>query len=323
MDFIKLFDRSSSRHNWSIISVKARRLITVMGQRHQLFVIANINGRYRALAVVHHQCLYGIYVLEKGLHIVKLFEANQPGLRRELRKAEQLDWSRDIYDENGDAREVVFPLVSTILQVGTSLNEKNSYASNVIHLEINTAYNGGDNNDGISVFDITDPANPRYGLLFLHETTPYNSAREVEDEDAKHEEPNYTPGLEILDPETYVKTYGSLCRQDSHTITECQALPKLTVGSLRSAWPDVSWSSECDETHNDVPPKSKPLKESSLSRVLDAAFESNQTDCSWLDQAEDIPGFIPALEARLSEHPSLIRRPQRRCCSVGFFDIAK
>jgi hypothetical protein len=35
-----------------------------MGQRHQLFAIAKIGGRYRSLAALHHQWLYGFTALK-------------------------------------------------------------------------------------------------------------------------------------------------------------------------------------------------------------------------------------------------------------------
>lgn len=58
-----------------------------MGQRHQLFIIAKINARYRVLAVVHNQWLCGIDALEVCLRLIKTFEEpeNHLALSHELR----------------------------------------------------------------------------------------------------------------------------------------------------------------------------------------------------------------------------------------------
>lgn len=55
-----------------------------MGQRHQLFVIAKILGRYRGLAAVHHQWLYGSLALE-----CKLKCARSPALERMVAVSEE------------------------------------------------------------------------------------------------------------------------------------------------------------------------------------------------------------------------------------------
>ena len=44
-----------------------------MGQRHQLFAAAKINGRYRSLAAIHHQWLYGLTVRSHSSHVSKSF----------------------------------------------------------------------------------------------------------------------------------------------------------------------------------------------------------------------------------------------------------
>lgn len=67
-----------------------------MGQRHQLFAAARINGTYRVLAVVHHQWLLGYDVIKRCHSIMGLFRTNAEGIKREIKRAEGLDWARDV-----------------------------------------------------------------------------------------------------------------------------------------------------------------------------------------------------------------------------------
>ena len=61
-----------------------------MGQRYQFFAIARINNRYRTLAVVHHQWLYGHRAVRQRLNTMRILAAtgNLQGIRRELKLAE-------------------------------------------------------------------------------------------------------------------------------------------------------------------------------------------------------------------------------------------
>jgi hypothetical protein len=61
-----------------------------MGQRHQFFAIARVNNRYRALAVIHIQWLYGHSAVRQCLNTMRILSAsgNLQGIRRELKLAE-------------------------------------------------------------------------------------------------------------------------------------------------------------------------------------------------------------------------------------------
>jgi hypothetical protein len=63
---------------------------TIMGQRHQFFAIARINNRYRTLAVVHNQWLYGHSAVRQCLQTMRVLSAtgNLQGIRRDLKLAE-------------------------------------------------------------------------------------------------------------------------------------------------------------------------------------------------------------------------------------------
>ena len=61
-----------------------------MGQRHQFFAMARINKRYRTLAVVHNQWLYGHTAVRQCLNTMRILSAagNLQNIRRELKLAE-------------------------------------------------------------------------------------------------------------------------------------------------------------------------------------------------------------------------------------------
>lgn len=63
-----------------------------MGQRHQLFVIAKIGPRYRVLAAIHHQWLYGEDAVSACLRTLQVLRANTPLVRQDLESARRLDW---------------------------------------------------------------------------------------------------------------------------------------------------------------------------------------------------------------------------------------
>ena len=121
-----------------------------MGQRHQLFVIAKINGRYRNLCAIHHQWLYGHTALRRCLDILNIFgnAANRTPLSEELVAASKCNedfWIPSTYDERDT--KIPFPFISTCLVIGASFNVDGYYHSVSIE-PFGMAYNEGDNNNG-------------------------------------------------------------------------------------------------------------------------------------------------------------------------------
>jgi hypothetical protein len=60
-----------------------------MGQRHQFYAIAKVGNRYRIVAAVHNQWLYGYTAVRQCLNTMRILSASQnlPGIRRELKLA--------------------------------------------------------------------------------------------------------------------------------------------------------------------------------------------------------------------------------------------
>ena len=131
-----------------------------MGQRHQLFVIARIGSKYRSLAVVHHQWLYGHTALRRCRDILDLFTnpINHIALRTELAIAESKSeefWSWS--DEQGekDGRSYVeFPFITTCLMVGVSFSSRDGYIHLISVEPFRMAYDEGSNNNGQYDYDV-------------------------------------------------------------------------------------------------------------------------------------------------------------------------
>jgi hypothetical protein len=64
-----------------------------MGQRHQIFLVAQVAGQWRTLAITHHQWLYGINAVAKCAALLRIVRANAPAMRNELHKASTFDWT--------------------------------------------------------------------------------------------------------------------------------------------------------------------------------------------------------------------------------------
>lgn len=117
-----------------------------MGQRHQLFVIAKINGRYRTLSAIHHQWLYGQTALKRCLGTLKIFQdpANRVPLQQELIAAQRHDeafWTQENW-------HIPFPFITTCLIAGASFEPQEGYYHAVLVEPFSMAYNEGDNNNG-------------------------------------------------------------------------------------------------------------------------------------------------------------------------------
>ncbi|KAF7960047.1 hypothetical protein EAE96_001647 [Botrytis aclada] len=165
-----------------------------MGQRHQLFVIAKINGRYRGLAAIHHQWLYVFTALEACLNTLNILQspANRIALSHELRHVARLkeeDWLRKIEFTKVSVADIPFPFILTCLVVGAGLRVKECYHARVHNLPFNLSYRGGSNDDGITVFDITELTQVRY--CFVNLAPPDRHA----EEDGAPQEPRATTPL--------------------------------------------------------------------------------------------------------------------------------
>ena len=132
-----------------------------MGQRHQLFVIARINGKYRCLAAIHHQWLYGHTALSRCLATLEMFqnEVNRVAVAEELKMASKIDesvWQRPDTRSSNDF-EVHFPFIMTCLSLGASFAVEDGYFHSVLVEPFHMAYDEGDNNNGALDMSLSFP----------------------------------------------------------------------------------------------------------------------------------------------------------------------
>ncbi|KAI5462110.1 hypothetical protein BGZ63DRAFT_354729 [Mariannaea sp. PMI_226] len=281
-----------------------------MGQRHQLFVIAKVGEHYRSLAAVHHHWLYGMSALRQCLLLLQIFstEANRPMLRQELAMAE-----RHFRDEepppikapfiNSSAGSPIqFPFIMTCLMVGAGYNASDCTAS-VVHEEpFGMGYDQGDNNDGITVLDISDLSQVKYCFVNFLEHN-YFPDEDSDDEDANKAEMLHKPltGRQYLT--SYYQPSELMYQQNIMTIETLDAKPLIKINALAETWPWGQWKFEPRSDSIPTPLRNtsklrgpRSLFDQSLSKVVDTALSSDKFNFDLIDESVQI---IPLFKERL------------------------
>ncbi|KAF7899023.1 uncharacterized protein EAF01_008236 [Botrytis porri] len=277
-----------------------------MGQRHQLFVIAKINGRYRGLAAIHHQCLWGASALQVCLNILKILQspANRIALSHELRHATRLkeeDWARRIGFAKVSVADIPFPLFLHVW-----LSELASEQRIVIMLES-------------TIF---------LSIYHFMEAITTTELRDEEEDGAPPKPPAMTP---LTGPQYlwgyYRRDYQSNQEKFQDLVESFQALPLIDGKALYSAWPNSSWrimvqgggESEWNRVEqvvaeekvsgqkksNFVNSEISSLKAFSLVKVLNSAIASSPSELPQiLERASLLWDFYPAAKAKLYADPA-------------------
>lgn len=143
----------------------------------------------------------------------------------------------------------VFPFIATCLCLGASISGSGRGA-NVHNLPFNMRFDGGDNNDGITVLDITDPSAVRYAFVFLKGThsenfqnTPLTAYEYLADYDRPHSGDD-SAGDDSTGDETEWCLKKVLQRRTVIDTEEISA-PLIDEAALESAWP-ASWQKRTD-----------------------------------------------------------------------------
>ncbi|KAJ7781350.1 hypothetical protein B0H16DRAFT_617226 [Mycena metata] len=146
-----------------------------MGQRHQVFLIARVAAhnaadtaaRYRCVGAYHHQWCYGRLPLIAARRFITLVkQKDNAEIIREQLQSIQGKYGLGKTEPHMPAIPCPYPtfLVSSAfcidLEAGHAYGSGVSFQNSV--LDANMGSGDGDNNDGITVFDITDPTNPAY-----------------------------------------------------------------------------------------------------------------------------------------------------------------
>ncbi|KAI4250250.1 MAG: hypothetical protein LQ352_005404, partial [Teloschistes flavicans] len=136
-----------------------------MGARHQLFIVAKVRNRLRTLAAIHHQSLSHERPLQRCLRVLEVVKAaeNRVPILHEIRAAREYDndlWCRcDIFQP--------FPFIATCLLLGCSFDPNAAYQDRVHPERFNLSLSEVDNDEGITVIDVSNPEEPKYCFAFL------------------------------------------------------------------------------------------------------------------------------------------------------------
>ncbi|KAL8906639.1 MAG: hypothetical protein Q9207_001893 [Kuettlingeria erythrocarpa] len=298
-----------------------------MGRRHQLFVICRINCRYRQLCAIHNQWLWGVEVLERCVYTLKIFQhpTNRLPIQQELIAAAKKNdefWPAQVR-ENGDNNQVPFPFITTCVSVGASFRPDGHFQS---VRPFYGAFDECDNDEGITVIDITDLAHVRY--CFVNYNVDLTELK-----------------LGLLTPlsaRSYLEAYVD--RSGDRMIPWLQQFhgrDLITVGALKETWPHGNWqengfivehekynpaepaehgksSSAADarfsvgnqlvkRSANTLPGKTKSLRDHSMDKVLDLLLQSAHDNSDLVAELEMFPDFLAKLRSRLVDNAATLQ----------------
>ena len=281
------------------------------------------------LAVAYHQWLYGRTAIRQALNIIKTFRAagNQAGIRRELRQAGSR-WPNDSEETLGEEAAIEFPFITTCLAIGASVHEENDYSHCMEVAPLGASYNVFENDDGISIYDISDPSNSRYAFMFLFDDYERNEGDESDEDDERE----YYVANTVLDARAYLNTYYTANEQAEYDavklVAEFDSISVIDAAALESAWPGNSFTTRPindDEGAASVPgtgaasistaisaplhPAALSLRNTTMSNVISKACESATEDLEWIAEAEQLPDFAATIMSEFSQEPRLLCTP--------------
>ncbi|VUC33955.1 unnamed protein product [Clonostachys rosea] len=213
---------------------------------HQSFVIAKVDGQYRALAAINNRDLDGICAVAQCHRQLQIFShpSNRIALEAELISSKTFFRDRIPPDPNRDFRIYTnhspFAFISTCLTVG-SLHRTDGHPPLAIHpLPYDVPYDLSINGGGIAVIDITDLNKIKYCFVFM--STRY-MARSNEGWYPRRIERRFSP----LSAWQYLLTYYS---EDDKFLKEPQSVAitadltrwsVIDVRSLAETWGGEKW----------------------------------------------------------------------------------
>lgn len=280
-----------------------------MGARHQLFIIAKVGPKYRSLAAVHHQVLTGEGPLQRCLRVLRILNtpANRTPILQELRaatgrKEDDEFWATASKDFHP------FPFLATCLTVGSSFDPKEGYQNRVHPLAFNVSLRDIDNNEGITVIDVTDPEHlgycftmldggvkplPAATYLWWHEK-PRDHGWDPDDED-------YVPWYEddeyAFDGEEDERGIQGLSQ---HPLVQQLDAFHVLGGQELVGWakhsvvePVSSEAESCDGV------KKMSLRDQAMDQIIDTALKDPNNDPDVLAEVQQLSDFTPRYRRRL------------------------
>ena len=252
-----------------------------MGYRHQFWVIALINGRYRTLAVASSGNCGDTDAIHGYWRLLQIFgsEKNRTLLSHELEHAarQESEWwvaptastTNVDLDEVADGQGQLFPYVQTCLSLGAAFDSRlepcpyvypvSSYPRNATPMDFLMH-----NQSGCSVVDISNLQQPRYCFMFYPsqshdpimkkieaEGREYSWANEADREQAEKEKREEDEAemrreplrCKPLDPETYL-TWPELEKHTFEPYVDMSPWDLIPPDALYDLWPQIPWPSE-------------------------------------------------------------------------------
>ena len=250
-----------------------------MGYRQQLLVIAKVDGKYRTLALLHHQWMYGRTSLRQALNTINILKAPRTVLiiRRELFKASKVRPAFrdiDLVELKFDADQIsatvrLFPFIATILIIGSSLHDEGHYSRNVTPQILNTEYYGLQNDDSIIIFDIADLERPRYAFVWLG---LWVSRAEYEGK---------LPKMTVLDAKGYIASYYNAAEVPQYDVAwllkEFEGVVVIRAAALNEQWTttkfkDGTTSTMSTTAHMEVNMARVSVKSENMSEIVNVAL---------------------------------------------------
>ncbi|RMJ13810.1 hypothetical protein CDV36_006527 [Fusarium kuroshium] len=298
-----------------------------MGQRHQLFVIARVGKYYRSLAIIHHQWLYGTAALRSCLRLLRIFSdpGNRLALKHELDLAAAFFKNKPSPSEPDEARDVEkstcpFPFITTCLAIGASYDPKTGQVQAIHELPYDMEYDQGDNNDGITVIDITDLDHVRYCFVNFGSGDIY--AGDGDEEDDENAPSGRPPTETPLTGRQYLRGYYSdsdeIVQRNMEVIDALEETPLVEEVVLARTWPLGGWKDEAKlkaaEPLNDPHDgnSTKSLRDMAAAKLFDRLLTSTDDDFdpSLLDEVRNLPGFKQMVKEYLLCHPEQVGSTQ-------------
>ncbi|RFU25783.1 hypothetical protein B7463_g10555, partial [Scytalidium lignicola] len=281
-----------------------------MGQRHQLFVIAKVGAHYRSLAAVHHQWLYGLAALQRCLRLLNIFsdETNRIALQQELNFAFDYFCNKEpppterpkLLWEGLSLKPCPFPFITTCLMIGSSYDDANIDPAGVSEEPFGMGYDQGDNNDGITVLDITDLSSPE-DFDFGDEDNYSAEADDRRELRRKLHQP--LSGWEYL--LGYFKRSQPSVQRNISVPTTLDNYSLVKLETLNETWPYGPWDVDISTTQGSpssglsILQPTASLQEQAIRKLVDATLASEDFDPATWDDLLQIHGFQQSLPREL------------------------
>ncbi|TRM69902.1 hypothetical protein BD626DRAFT_625185 [Schizophyllum amplum] len=278
-----------------------------MGQRHQAFIVAKVKphgggrARYRCIGALHHQWCYGSLPV-KGIVRMTTMLKQKPNAQIVLEELRSIEGKYGSHlDEEPEIPQVPCPYTLFLLNLAFNADLGSSsvsgqYISSGSHHGVLHASMGcwdGDNNDGITVVDVTDPYEPKCCLLAGCETN--------------------TDDRGLLTPEMYLRAYYNMDAQEDPemkaylegVLKAVQDIKIVDRNALAEAWPSecgiLAGTDELDEEDGEktVAELVPSLTSLTLGPAIQQAIEAGDLEGGELIlmQADKLPRILETLRA--------------------------